>query len=196
MEGVMVRTMKRTTKIVAIGDSITEGFPYTQKESWVTYIAQELQFQVINKGINGDLTQNICNRFRRDVLSFNPSHAIILGGTNDAYAKYPLENVSHNFKEMVKMCQEEGITPILGFPIPLLVPEEESYLTQYRNWLIDYAKMRDLLKIDFYTPFFKFIEAGEEAKLFVDKVHPNLEGYKLMGQTALHELGTYLKKHP
>lgn len=188
--------MKRTTKIVAIGDSITEGFPYTQEESWVTYIEEQLQFQVINKGINGDLTQNMCDRFRRDVLSFNPSHAIILGGTNDAYANYPLENVSHNFKKMVKICMDEGVIPILGLPIPLLVQEEESYLSQYRNWLIDYAKLRGILKIDFYTPFLKLIETGDEAKFFVDEAHPNLEGYRLMGQIALNELGTYLKKHP
>jgi len=188
--------MKRTTKIVAIGDSITEGFPYTQKESWVTYIARELQFQVIiNKGINGDLTQNILDRFRRDVLAYNPTYVIILGGTNDAYANYPLESVSHNFKEMVKICQEEGITPILGLPVPILVPEEESYLTQYRNWLRDYGKMRDLLTIDFYTPFLKGIEAGEEAMFFADEAHPSIEGYKLMGKTALNDLKTFLERN-
>lgn len=192
MEGVIVRTMK----IVAIGDSITEGFPYTQKESWVTYLAQELQCEVHNKGVNGDLTQNICDRFRRDVLTCNPSHVIILGGTNDAYEKYPLANVSLNLIAMVKMSQEEGIIPILGLPIPSLLPEEESFLIQYRNWIIDYVKMRDLLQIDFYTPFMKRLEAGEESKLFVDEVHPNLEGYKLMGQTALNDLGIYLKNTP
>lgn len=185
--------MKRMTKLVAIGDSITEGFPYTKKESWVTYISQEFPFQVINKGINGDLTQNIRDRFRRDVVSFNPSHAIILGGTNDAYANYPLQSVSHNFEVMVKICRDEGIIPILGLPIPLLEPEEEMYLSQYRNWLIDYGKLKNLLTIDFYTPFLESIEAGEEARFFADEAHPSLEGYKLMAQTALHDLRIFLK---
>jgi len=175
-------------KIIAIGDSITLGFPYTQKESWVTYFAQELQYEVINKGVNGDLTQNISDRFERDVLAFNPTHVIILGGTNDAYAEYPLESVSSNFRAMVKMSQEHGIIPILGLPIPFLVEDYEFFLQQYRNWLIDYAKMNNLPLIDFYAPFLKRIEAGEELKLFADEVHPSLEGYKFMAQIVLKDL--------
>ena len=183
----------RTMKIIAIGDSITLGFPYTQKESWVAFLAQELQREVINKGVNGDLTQNICDRFRRDVLTLNPSHVIILGGTNDAYSKYPLESVSLNFKAMVEMSQKQEIIPILGLPLPSLVPEEEFLLIQYRNWLIDFAMKKDLPYVDFYSPFLRRIKAGEEAQLFVDEVHPSLEGYNLMGETVLNELRTFLK---
>ncbi|MBC2724574.1 SGNH/GDSL hydrolase family protein [Desulfosporosinus sp.] len=180
-------------RIVAIGDSITEGYPYTKNESWVTYLAQELKCEVINKGINGDLTEIILERFRRDVLSFNPTHVIILGGTNDAYANYPLEKVSPNFTEMVSISKEAGIIPILGLPLPSLVPAEEFFLIQYRDWLKNFVKTKGLLQIDFYTPFLKRLEAGEESELFVDEVHPNLKGYKLMGQTALNDLIIYLK---
>lgn len=180
-------------KIIAIGDSITEGFPYTPKESWVTYLAKEHNYEVINKGVNGDLTKNLCDRFQRDVLSLSPSHVIILGGTNDAYANFPLENVSPNFIAMVEMSMEEGIIPILGLPIPCLLPVDESFLKQYRDWLKDYAKTKDLLQIDFYTPFLKRLEAGEESKFFVDEFHPNIEGYRLMGQIAIKNLGSYLK---
>ncbi len=181
-------------RIIAIGDSITEGFPYTKKESWLTNITQEFQGEVINKGVNGDLTQNIYNRFGRDVLALNPTHVIILGGTNDAYAKYPLERVSLHFTAMVKMSQEQGIIPILGLPIPSLVLNEELFLRQYRNWLIDYTQQRDLPRIDFYTPFQKHLDLGEQSKLYVDEVHPSLEGYKLMGRTAVNNLGSILRR--
>lgn len=175
-------------KIVAIGDSITEGYPYTRNESWVTYLAQEFQCEVINQGINGDLTQSMCDRFERDVLSFNPTHVIILGGTNDAYAKYPLARVSANFKEMIKMSQEHGIIPLLGLPIPSLEADDEFFLQQYRNWLIDYARESNLLLLDFYTPFKNRLETGEGSKLFAGDVHPSLEGYKFMAEIVVCEL--------
>ncbi|MCO1602466.1 GDSL-type esterase/lipase family protein [Desulfosporosinus nitroreducens] len=175
-------------KIIAIGDSITEGFPYTRKESWVTFLGQELHCEIINKGINGDLTQNIHDRFGRDVLAFNPTHVIILGGTNDAYAKYPLEIVSPHFTAMIKMSQEHGIIPIIGLPIPSLVADDEFFLQQYRNWLIDCAKMNNLPLINFYAPFLKRLEAGEESKLFVDEVHPSLEGYQFMAEIVKNDV--------
>ncbi|SDG98623.1 SGNH/GDSL hydrolase family protein [Desulfosporosinus hippei] len=175
-------------KVVAIGDSITEGYPYTPQESWVTYLAQELQCEVINKGINGNLTQEMNARFEGDVLSNNPTYVIILGGTNDAYVKYPLENVTPHFSAMVKMSREHGIIPILGLPTPSLVADDEVFLRQYRGWLTDCAKINSLPLIDFYTPYSKRLEAGEEAKLFVDEVHPSLDGYRFMAEIAIHSL--------
>lgn len=181
-------------KIVAIGDSITAGYPFTQKESWVTILAREANIEVINKGINGDLTKNICDRFRVESLAYNPTHVIILGGTNDAYARYSLESVTPHFTEMIKMSQGHGIIPILGLPTPSLVIDDEYLLQQYRNWLISYAKMNNLLIIDFYTPFLKRLEAGEESKLFADEVHPSIEGYKFMAVTALNFFRSFLVK--
>ena len=46
-------------KIVAMGDSLTEGYPYTRRESWLTYLERELQCEVLNRGLNGNLTRNM-----------------------------------------------------------------------------------------------------------------------------------------
>ena len=182
-------------KIVAIGDSITEGFPYSQQESWVEYAARELKLEMLNQGICGDLTRQMRERFRRDVLAFAPTHVIILGGTNDAAAGYPLADVSVNFAAMVEMSRQHGITPILCLPIPSLLPEEENTLMNYRNWLKDYANRESINFIDFSSPFLTAIKAGQAAKLFVDEVHPGLEGYKLMGKTAVHSLEEIMKRY-
>jgi len=101
-------------KIVAMGDSITEGYPFTNQESWVEYLAQELKCQVLNQGICGDSTSGMRERFQRDVLDHAPTHVIILGGANDAYEKIHLESVSANFKAMEESCRQNGIIPIFG----------------------------------------------------------------------------------
>jgi lysophospholipase L1-like esterase len=134
-------------------------------------------------------------RFQRDVLDHAPTHVIILGGANDAYEKIPLESVSANFKAMDACCRQSGITPILGLPTPSLLLEEEQFLTEYRNWLKSYANEKGILVVDFYSPFLNRIKAGQGANLFVDEVHPSIEGYALMGEVAIRSLKTQAERH-
>jgi len=175
-------------KIVAIGDSITEGYPFSNQESWVEHLVQELQCQVLNQGICGDFTSGILKRFQRDVLDHAPTHVIILGGANDAYEKIHIEIVSANFKAMEDSCRQNEIIPIFGLPTPSLLPEEEQFLIEYRNWLKSYAVEKGIILIDFYSPFLNRIRVGEGVKLFVDEVHPSIDGYALMGEVAVRSL--------
>lgn len=175
-------------KLVAIGDSITEGYPFSKQNSWVEHVARELKLEILNQGICGDLTRGMRERFLQDVLRFTPTHVIILGGANDAAAAYSLAEVSANFDAMVNMSRQHGIGPILGLPTPSILAEEEKLLMQYRNWLKDYASREGIACIDFYTPFMAAISEGQADRLFVDEVHPSLEGYRLMGETAVRSL--------
>ncbi|MDQ7094853.1 GDSL-type esterase/lipase family protein [Desulfosporosinus sp. PR] len=171
-------------KLVAIGDSITEGYPFSPLQSWVEHLAKALKCEILNQGINGDFTRGMFKRFERDVLSCAPTHIMILGGANDAYEQIPLEQVSSNFREMVSLCTQQGVSPILGLPTPSLLAAEESVLIEYRNWLREYAAQNCLTVIDFYSPFRLRIRAGQAAALYVDEVHPSLQGYALMGEIA------------
>lgn len=172
-------------KLVAIGDSITEGYPFSNQESWVEHLAQKVKCHIINQGICGDYTGGMLNRFQRDVLDYAPTHVIILGGANDAYEKIPLESVSSNFKAMEESCKTNAIIPIFGLPTPSLLPEEEQRLIEYRNWLKSYTDEKGINVIDFYSPFLNRIKIGQGAQLFVDEVHPSIAGYALMGEVAI-----------
>lgn len=178
-------------KIVAIGDSITEGYPFSNQESWVEHLTRDVKCQVLNQGICGDFTSGMLKRFQRDVLDHTPTHVIILGGANDAYERIPVESVSANFKAMEEACRQNGITPIFGLPTPSLLFEEEQILIEYRNWLKSYTNEKGILVFDFYSPFLERIKAGQGAPLFVDEVHPSVEGYALMGEVAVQSW----KKH-
>ncbi len=176
-------------RIVAMGDSLTEGFPFFNQESaWIRNIAIEFKCLVINRGISGDTTSGMRIRFNRDVLTEGPTHVIILGGSNDAWERIPLSRVSANFTAMVEMCEKSGIVPILGLPIPCNFPEIEQLLIEYCDWIKNYAAEKGLLVIDFHTPFMDRILAGEGEELYVDEGHPSIEGYALMGEVAVRSL--------
>ena len=172
-------------KIVALGDSITAGFPYSVRDSWTACLARELNCEVINQGVNGDYTAGMRSRFVQDVLRFMPSHVLIMGGGNDAAVQMRRESVQANFTAMIEMSRENGIIPVLGLPIPILLPEEEQFLAEYREWQRSYAEDEKIFLIDFYGPVLAQLEAGQRRKIYVDWGHPSREGYALMGDIAV-----------
>lgn len=177
-------------KIVALGDSITYGFPYSPNSSWVNLVSQELDISMINKGINGDSTAGMLERFTRHVINNSPTHVIIMGGTNDACARVAEERVYKNICHMAELALEHSITPIFGIPIPCNCSNDERYLGLYREAMREYAVSNRINVLDFYLKFINSKGRVVDLKLYSDAFHPNEAGYRVMANTA----STVLKK--
>ncbi len=180
--------MNNRKKIVAIGDSITYGFPYSTKFSWVQLASEELGIPIINKGINGDTTGAMRERFEEVVCRYLPSHVIIMGGTNDACGRVEAEEVEDNIRYMAEIAFAQEITPILGLPIPCNYPQDEYILGLYREDMREYALAKNLPVIDFYTAFLKWGSKQVENAFFADVLHPNERGYQVMAAVAVKVL--------
>lgn len=174
-----------TAKIVAIGDSITYGYPYSPEQSWLYFAAKELDVEYVNNGINGDTTSGMLNRFDRDVCRYKPSHVIIMGGTNDAYEGIEVSQVVGNIKNMVQLALEKQITPVIGLPIPCNEWSVEILLGEYRETIQDYAVNNDIIYIDFYTAMVDEDNAEIKSGLHCDGAHPSEAGYKTMAEVAV-----------
>jgi lysophospholipase L1-like esterase len=174
-------------KVVAIGDSITFGYPYTSSDSWVSLTADKLNLEIINQGACGDLTRDMLERFAGDVLSLHPTHVIIMGGTNDAYCHLTVDEISRNISKMVKICLQKNIIPIMALPIPCADEQEEKILASYRDWMRCYSVRKKAALLDFYSPMLK--NNGKiEDHVLIDGVHPSLKGYQLMTKCAVAQL--------
>ncbi|KJR41579.1 lysophospholipase L1-like esterase, partial [Candidatus Magnetoovum chiemensis] len=64
------------------------------------------------KGISGETTEDMIERFDRDVIENKPDYVIILGGTNDLGWDIPLNNIMSNLSFMYKKALSNNITPI------------------------------------------------------------------------------------
>ena len=177
---------KKDILLVAIGDSITYGYPYMPTQSWVNIVKERFNIKVFNKGINGNTTDQMLLRFPYDCLNLNPTHVTIMGGANDAFMGIGVERVIDNISKMIELAEEKGIIPIIGLPTPVVTTYEEDLLSSYRDKIKKLAEDKGLAIIDFYTPFIDDGKVREE--FFDDEAHPNIEGYEIMGEAAFNDL--------
>jgi len=187
--------MMKKYKVIALGDSITYGYPFGQKYSWVGLVSQKLGIPIENSGINGNTFRDMAHRLVFDVLDLHPSFVILMGGANDIYQGYTVEKLEHHFLKIAKALQEHKIQPIVALPPPVDEKGLELKLDSFRNFLKKQARKFKWPLLNFYTPFLdpkkktKRVQAG----LLEDGVHPSASGYRLMAETAYPVLSKVLK---
>lgn len=176
-------------KIVCLGDSLTEGYGISPESDWPHLLSQH--YSVINSGISGDTTAGMLSRFHRMVIDHQPSHVIIMGGTNDCSFNLSVDVIISNIMAMTKLARHHGIKPIIGLPTLCFIDYQPDFgnlfislksftdrLNMLREKLHKMALAKELKVIDFAQ--------GLMGKHFLeDGVHPNEIGHRLMYEQAM-----------
>jgi lysophospholipase L1-like esterase len=172
-------------KIVCLGDSLTYGYPYGPHASWVTYLSKACGLNLSNAGVNGNTMEDMAARFERDVLAKKPETVVILGGTNDAYQEEVSCSMSMFFLEqMVASALANKILPVVGIPIPIDDPRTNPKLERLSREYHLISSRLGTPMLDFRTPFIDLDTKRMRDDLYLDGVHPNLDGYRVMGETS------------
>lgn len=174
-----------------MGDSLTEGYDIDLRQRWSDGLAKDLGIEVLNNGISGDTTSGMLARFEQMIIAHQPTHVIIMGGTNDLWLKLSNEQIVSNIHAMTRQARYHNAIPIIGIPPPYypgdfshdsdsLFPDPQTYRQQiddYRNYLKQYATEQE-----FHIIYFGL---GLSPKLFLsDGLHPNEAGHEVMKNTA------------
>ena len=101
---ILITSCTNSTKVVFLGDSITEagiydkevGVPsgdtliYPKYTGFITLLKKDIEddIELIGKGIGGNKVSNLLERYKKDVLSLNPDIVFIYIGINDVWHKY------------------------------------------------------------------------------------------------------------
>jgi len=165
--------------LVALGDSITYGYPYGRRASWVAIAEETCGKRLVNAGVPGDTTARLLARFDADVPVHAPRYVLVLGGTNDARAGVLPREVWAHLAAICAAARGHGIVPVVGLPPPLAGPEE-SRLQEYRTGLGTWGQA----VVDFRSPFLD-AQGKVRAGLLRDGIHPTREGYRLMARALL-----------
>lgn len=193
--------------IVCLGDSITAGYPYSPKESWVSICRDQLNINLINAGISNDTTADLLRRFEQDVVPHKPQAVLLLAGTNDAWQGIPLAVTTANFWHLVRSVQQIKAQPIMGLIPPIINKKVEDYynmdnvvqfnlgLHNIRNWIKEFTKKKDIPLVDFYSYLCLMdTDQGQDQLFYDDGGHPNTLGYKKIAENLAPQISLLVKK--
>ena len=192
---------KRTIVVAALGDSITAGSPAydpdpkaaaylgfgsdvrSQWEYWAAKADSRLDFR--NRGVYGERTDQIARRL--DGCARGAQVLIVQGGINDIAQGRPVEKVAANLRAMVRRGKSLGLRVGLIDVLPWNngYPAADPKIREL-NRLIDAIGRQEHVPV---LPFHGTIEDPRRPgrmpeRLTDDGDHPNVAGYKLLGQSA------------
>ncbi|MDR5658956.1 GDSL-type esterase/lipase family protein [Serpentinicella sp. ANB-PHB4] len=189
--------------LVCIGDSLTYGFGVKSSQAWVNLIEPTLGERVFNRGINGDTTEGMVSRFKNDVIFQKPTEVIIMGGSNDFIMGISVDVVCSNIEYMVRMCNNNGITPIIGIQPQVDPAMANKYwsattdfisvndkIESYRNWVLGFTKDNNIKYIDIYAQILNYLAEMDKKTIFTDGVHLTPKGHEIVVKTVKDTLKT------
>ncbi len=201
-------------RIVALGNSTTHCVGksgVTEKTAWRTLVARQLPerinepVNVINAGVNADVTTLVLKRLDRDVIEKKPDWTIVMLGTNDAgyfrppngvadTPRVPLADFEANMRRIVDAIVEAGSGIVLCTSVPMSAHYWLADLPQYAanglNYLVEqYAQaVRDIAgehKLPLADVYAAFQSHPQRDDLIPDGIHPNAKGQRLIADTLL-----------
>ncbi len=198
--------MEKGLVFVAFGDSLTVGYrspslgdefpkptPYTEflKEriekmpDLDTAGAPRVEF--LNRGVVGELTQDMLGRFGRDVVEVEPDFVIVLGGANDLGWGVEPQRVAGNLVEMYREAVRHRIRPI-ACTVPSILGFDEGIPPRLvLNRLIkEYSAEHSQVCVDLFTATCD--STGRMKKeCSNDGLHMNARGYETMAEVIFFE---------
>ena len=194
--------------IVALGDSTTAGTPAFKSpleappdgagnvESQYAYwlMQAHADWRVLNRGVNGERSDQIRARFRRDVvdaqtsvaglqLKTAPEVVIVIAGVNDVYQGRSAESVERELEAMYDAARAAKIAVVAGAIIPYNSASADANARMHaiNEWIRAYAGSHPDAVV-FCDTRAALAAPGQPDRLVSspDGLHPSPEGYKLM----------------
>lgn len=191
-------------KVVALGDSLTVGFqsydsygnmgkssPYT--DFLVDHVSRDfpsnsLSVEVVNKGIVGELSEQMLARFDSDVIHLSPRVVIILGGSNDLGWGLAPRQIFSNLSKMYRLSLKNRITPI-ACTVPSILGYDEGILPRIvlNKLLQEHCRERKIRCVDIFRATLEQSTSRLALEYSSDGLHLNSEGYRKMGAVIYEE---------
>jgi len=181
-------------RVIFFGDSITDIWKLDESFPGKHYL---------NRGIGGQTTPQMLVRFRADVIDLHPSVLVVLAGTNDIAGNtgpMTLEMIEDNLTSMAELARANNIKVVLSSVMPVCDyiknqterrPPEK--IIALNAWIKDYAAKNGFIYLDYYSAMLDDKNVFKK-ELTYDGLHPNAEGYAVMGPLAQKAINEALGK--
>jgi lysophospholipase L1-like esterase len=173
-------------RVVFMGDSITDGWGRKYGEFFPGK-------PYVNRGISGQTTPQMLIRFRPDVINLKAKAVVIFAGTNDIAKNTgpeTLEDIENNLMSMAELAHANGIKVVLASLTPVcdyIKPQTErrppSEIVALNQWIKSYCERNGDVYLDYYSATIDDHQMFKR-ELTYDGLHPNAQGYQVMGPLA------------
>jgi lysophospholipase L1-like esterase len=191
-------------RIVALGDSTTAGTPgfqspleapplgrgdETSQYAWWLMTARPA-WEVLNRGVNGERSDEIRARFNRDVLRVQPRVVVIIAGVNDVYQGRSAAHAIEHLRAMYRAAAQGDIRVVAGSILPFNTAtfDQNARMREVNAWIEDYATSDANLS---FADTRRAVASSEDADRLAgspDELHPDPEGYRRLADVLLPEL--------
>jgi lysophospholipase L1-like esterase len=186
----------QTTRIVALGDSTTAGTPGFQspleappngrgdETSQYAYWLMRAQpgWDVLNRGVNGERSDQIAARIARDALGVSPAAVVIIAGVNDVYQGRTEDHVTGQLRTMYDRAAHAGIRVVAGSIVAYntATADQNDRMRRINAWIRE--QERSDPAIAFVDTRAAVAAAGNPDRLAdsPDELHPSPRGYRQM----------------
>jgi acyl-CoA thioesterase-1 len=195
--------VRETCLIVGIGDSTTAGTPLfvspveappsgrgdplSQYGYWVT--AGRPRWTFLNKGVNGERTDQLLRRFERDVVAPSPDIVVILAGVNDVYQGRGPGVVKANLEAIYSLADASGVKSMGATILPYnsASPAEAAAIREVNSWIGQRCREPGMLYCDTNLAA-RDPDDPDRLATTADGLHPDIQGYRRMGEAVAQAL--------
>ncbi len=180
-------------RIVALGDSTTAGTPGwlspreappygtgNEKSQYAYWLMRaHPDWEVLNRGVNGERSDQIRARFDEDVSASGPRAVVIIAGVNDVYQGRDAAHVIEQLQAMYARAAAAGVFAVAGSIVPYntATPEQNERMRAINDWIrscgVPFADTRAA------------VSAPDNPDLLADTpdgLHPSPDGYRRMAE--------------
>lgn len=199
-------------KIVFIGDSITDcgrrdhAQPYGN--GYVNYVRDlllarypQLQLNVVNRGVGGDTTRNLADRWERDVIAERPDWLSVKIGINDVWRGFglntheavPLPEYEATLRQLLDQARTQTNCKLI-LMTPYMI-EADRHVPMRRQMDLYGAAVRalaasdDAILVDTQAVFDRVLAYTDAADWAGDQIHPNSAGHMVIALAWLRAVG-------
>lgn len=186
-------------KCICLGDSLTFGYGVDREKRWIELLKKSFNGEIINKGLNGDTTAGMLSRSYTDIIKKAPTHAIIMGGTNDFIAERTSKYVFDNIALLLQECKSNNIIPIVSIQPFIYTPMAKvhwaenidyeninSKIEEYRNSMLLSSSDTNIICADLFKAFKELTPIDSDiSSFFIDGLHPSPKGHSIIAERLL-----------
>jgi lysophospholipase L1-like esterase len=185
-------------RIVAMGDSTTAGTPAfmspveappagrgdrtSQYAYWL--MTTHPEWDVLNRGVNGERSDQIRARFERDVVEQHPAVVVLIAGVNDVYQGRPASQVTEQLRWMFERARAAGIGVVAGTIVPYntATPDQNARMREINDWIRRQAAPAAGIALADTRAAVAAPGNPDILSDTADQLHPTARGYRAMAE--------------